>query len=363
MKRIPAAALVAGIGLSAVLLPSSPALAKGPTGLRIEGPGLAHPYERSIVTEGDTTAADQAFIEATQMWSLGAHDLCRLPSPPRGNLGEKYLLNWAAGVVTERYGVNTVKTVSEAFYPAAREGAISHVSAIQGVTSGGWFRAERTAQAQWDAVLTDLRKPTGSGWAREGRDLTIRGSGLFRSIGVRDPTAETDLYLSFADAVLGMALWSGSGTCRESAAPTQALGPKYTITWTVSDPSNPNTDTQAWGVQDVYLGAAGGPVIFDHAGSMMNGDSGWFRPGPAFATAWQKLGLKTSGATDRTAASLAPSTAATPVPLVGVAAAKQTAAGPRSSKDAWAWVVLGGSAALIAAAVAVTYTRRRRPTV
>jgi hypothetical protein len=360
MKRILAVALVTGVGVSAVLLSSSPALAKGPTGLRIEGPGLARPYERSIITEGETSAADQAFVEATQMWSLGAHSLCRLPSPPRGNLREKYVLTWAAGVVTARYGANTVKSaVSEDFYPAARGGAITRVSAIRGVTSGGWFRADRTARTQWDAVLTDLRKPTGSGEAREGRDLTIRGPGLSRSIGVRDRTAETDLYLSFADAALGMALWSGTGTCRGSAAPAQALGPKYTITWTVSDPGNPDAETQTWGVQDVYLDAAGGPVIFDYAGSMMSGDSGWFRPGPAFATAWQGLGLP-SVATDRTAGSPAPSTAATPVPLVGVAAAKQTTARSQSSNEVWAWVLISGCGALVTAAIAVTYGRRRR---
>ena len=354
MKRLAAVVVVAGISLSAVLLPSSPALAKGPTGLRIEGPGLTRPYERSIVTEGETAAADQAkaFVEAAQMWSLGAHYLCRLPSAPRGDLGEKYVLTWAPRVVTKRYDVDKVTAaVPMDFYPAALGGAVTDVPAIRGVASGGWFRADGNVRTNWDAVLADVGKSGGSGVAREGRDLTIRGPGLSRSIGIVDPTSDTDPYLSFADqSGLGMELWSGAGTCRESAAPTQALGPKFTVTWTVGDPANPESETQIWGVQDVYLDAAGGPVIFDHAGSMINGDSGWFRPGSALPGAWQKLGLQTGS--DRTAARPVRST---PAPGVDVAAA---AARSGSSSYVWAWFVLG--AVLVAIALAITYARRRR---
>lgn len=348
MKRVAAVALAAGVGLGAVLLPASPAFAKGPTGLRIEGPGLARPYERSIVTEGETSAADQAFVEATQMWSLGAQYLCRLPSPPHGDLGGKYVLTWAPSVLTKRYAIDKVKAaVSVDFYPAAVGGAVTDVPAIRGVTSGGWFRADANVRTYWDAVLADLGRSTG------GRDLTLRGPGVSRSIGVGDPTAETNPYLSFADlSGLGVVFWSGAGTCRQPAAPTQVLGPKYTITWTVGDPGNPDSDTQVWGVQDVYLDAAGGPVIFDHAGSMMNGSSGWFRPGSAFVVAWQRLGLK--AASDRATASPAPSTAA---PVANVASAGTTAADSGSST--WAWIVFG--AVVVAAPLVITFALRRRP--
>jgi hypothetical protein len=130
------------------------------------------------------------------------------------------------------------------------------------------------------------------------------------------------------------------------AAPTDRLGPRYTITWTFPDDSGTDRGIR----QYVYPYAATGPVTFMPTGQPIFKDrtiGGWYQATDSLRQQLISLGLP-----DRTALG----SAASPAP----APASPQPAPPASPPAAWPGVVAAVAGLLLLVAGAAVVLRRRR---
>jgi hypothetical protein len=154
-----------------------------------------------------------------------------------------------------------------------------------------------------------------------GGPITLRGDG--------EPGSGTDLGM-LAEGAGVFAVMFDDGGGRLDAAPTDRLGPRYTITWTFADDLGKGRKVR----QHVYPYAAGGPVTFMPAGQPVfdtNTTGGWYQGFDALRAQLIELGLPNRGpltpAKPKTtpAPTPAPATTASPAPawlrLAAVAAA------------------------------------------
>jgi hypothetical protein len=139
-------------------------------------------------------------------------------------------------------------------------------------------------------------------------------------------------------------------------APTADLGPPLTVTWRVQGPARRDA-AGGWRsgmkleiVQDLYLYAAGGPLLHTAAGQQASDDwrtrGGWFAAAPELLTKLQALGVP-----ERSVLTGSPS--------------DPTATTPDATDDSaerWDWMppAAGVAAVLVVGAGVATVVRRRR---
>jgi hypothetical protein len=176
-----------------------------------------------------------------------------------------------------------------------------------------------------------------------GGPVTLRGDG--------EPGSSTDLGMLAQGTGLYATVFGEDPGAVLGAAPTDRLGPRYTITWTFPDPAG-GKDRKLR--QRVYPYAAGGPVSFTLAGQAVldtTSTGGWYQGFDGLRAQLIELGLPNRKP-------LAPAAAATPAPAAPAPASPQRA--PASAPSA-AWprvaAVVAGLLVLVAAA-AVPLRRR-----
>jgi hypothetical protein len=135
------------------------------------------------------------------------------------------------------------------------------------------------------------------------------------------------------------------------AAPTERLGPRYTVTWRFPDPAGGKDHKVR---QRVWPYAAGGPVSFTPAGQAVldtTSSGGWYQGFDGLRAQLIELGLPNRKP-------LAPAATATPAPAAPAPASPQPAPATAPSA-AWprAAAVVAGLLVLVAAA-AVSLRRR-----
>jgi hypothetical protein len=178
-----------------------------------------------------------------------------------------------------------------------------------------------------------------------GGPITLRGDG--------EPGSGTDLGMLADGAGLFAVMFDDSTGGRLNAAPTDRLGPRYTITWTFPDP-NGGKDRKVR--QHVYPYAAGGPVTFMPAGQAIfdtTTTGGWYQGFEAFRQQLIDLGLP-----NRNPFAPAPTAKSAPSP----APANPQPAATSTSSPAPAWPRIAAVAAgLLLLATAAALTLRHRP--
>jgi hypothetical protein len=172
-----------------------------------------------------------------------------------------------------------------------------------------------------------------------GGPITLKGDG--------EPGSGTDLgMLAEGAGVFTVLFQDGGGGL--TAAPTDRLGPRYTITWMFADDVGKGREVR----QHVYPYAAGGPVTFMPAGQPVfdtETAGGWYQGFDGFRAQLIELGLPNR-------APLTPAPKATPAPAP---ASPEPAPAAPASAPAWprlAAVVTGFL--LLAAGAALTLRRR-----
>jgi hypothetical protein len=177
-----------------------------------------------------------------------------------------------------------------------------------------------------------------------GGPITLKGNG--------EPGSSTDLGMLAQGSGLYTVVFGDDPNAVLKAAPTDRLGPRYTIAWTFPDP-NGGKDRKV--IQHVYPYAAGGPVTFTPAGQPvldMTTRGGWYQGFDGFRTQLIELGLPNHKP-------LAPATkpaAPTPAP-----ASPQPTPAATPSSPAPAWPRMAAVAAIflaLAAGTALTVRRR-----
>jgi hypothetical protein len=194
------------------------------------------------------------------------------------------------------------------------------------------------------AATIDGSGPGGPGNGPNG-PIVLRGDG--------EPGSGTDLGTLADLSGLFPAMFGQSPDPMLEASPTNRLGPRYTITWTIPD----GTGTAKKVRQAVYPYAAGGPVTYTKPGQPVfdqNTRGGWYKASDALREHLISLGLPNkapvAGASDSSAGSAARGSSASPAPARPVAAAPAV----------WPRVLVGGVlAVLLIAGTAVVFLRRR----
>jgi hypothetical protein len=169
-----------------------------------------------------------------------------------------------------------------------------------------------------------------------GGPITLRGGG--------EPGSSTDLGMLAEGTGLYAAVFDPVSGGVVKAAPTDRLGPRYTITWTFPDPAG-GKDRKLR--QRVWPYAAGGPVSFTPAGQAVldtTSIGGWYQGFGGLRVQLIELGLP-----DRKP--LAPAVAATPAPPAPInpqptPATAQSGAWPRVAASVAGFLVLAGAAAV-----------------
>jgi hypothetical protein len=138
-----------------------------------------------------------------------------------------------------------------------------------------------------------------------GGPITLRGDG--------EPGSGTDLGM-LAEGAGVFAVMFEDGSEALPAAPTDRLGPRYTITWTFPDP-NGGKDRKVR--QHVYPYAAGGPVTFMPPGQPVfdtQTTGGWYQGFDGLRAQLIDLGLPNREPLTPTAPATKPQSPATPQP-------------------------------------------------
>jgi len=158
-----------------------------------------------------------------------------------------------------------------------------------------------------------------------GGPITLRGDG--------EPGSGTDLGMLAEGSGMNAVVFGADPGAILKAAPTDRLGPRYTITWTFPDPDG-GKDQQVR--QHVYPYAAGGPVTFTPAGQPVfdtTTTGGWYQGFDGLRAQLIELGLPNRDP-------LAPGTKATP------ATPAPPPAWPRLAAVVIGFLVLAAGAAL-----------------
>src|SRR6476469_4356665 len=185
-----------------------------------------------------------------------------------------------------------------------------------------------------------------------GRPIVVSGNGEPGEQGRLASLAEqTGLFTVMFGAGASI---SGPAPARLHSPPPKAtLGPRYTLVYTVPGVT-PRPGKQFGRVrQDLYPGAAGGPVIYTPPGQQGFGGpltvTGWLRGRPQLTRTLAELGVPTAAGTQAAQ------------PIRRAAAAHPAAAHPAAARIP-GWII--SSAAVIVAAAfagAVLWLRRRKP--
>jgi hypothetical protein len=174
-----------------------------------------------------------------------------------------------------------------------------------------------------------------------GGPITLKGDG--------EPGSGTDLgMLADGAGVFAVMFEDGGGGLK--AAPTDRLGPRYTITWTFPDP-NGGKDRKVR--QHLYPYAAGGPVTFMPPGQPVldtKTAGGWYQGFDALRAQLIDLGLPNR----------APLTPATPkaTPTPAPATPQPAPATPATPAPAWPRLAAVAAGLLVLTAAAVLTLRR-----
>jgi len=171
-----------------------------------------------------------------------------------------------------------------------------------------------------------------------GGPITVRGDG--------EPGSGTDLgMLADGAGVFAVMFEDGGGGLK--AAPTDRLGPRYTIAWTFADDSGNDRKVR----QHVYPYAAGGPVTFMPAGQPVfdtTTTGGWYQGFDGFRQQLIDLGLPNRNP-------LQPAPTPKPAPASPQPAATST---PPSPAPAWPRIAAVAAGILLATAAALTLRHR-----
>ncbi|HEX8134344.1 MAG TPA: hypothetical protein VF880_13065 [Actinomycetes bacterium] len=177
-----------------------------------------------------------------------------------------------------------------------------------------------------------------------GGPITLKGNG--------EPGSSTDLGMLAEGSGLYTVVFDSGTNAILPAAPTDRLGPRYTITWTFPDPEG-GKDRKV--VQHVYPYAAGGPVTFMPAGQPvldMTTRGGWYQGFDGFRAQLIELGLHNRKPLTPATKPAAPTPApASPQPTPAATPSSPAPAWPRLAAVAAIFLVLAAGAA---------YTLRRR---
>jgi hypothetical protein len=176
-----------------------------------------------------------------------------------------------------------------------------------------------------------------------GGPISLRGDG--------EPGSSTDLGMLAQGTGLYAVVFGGDPGTVLKVAPTDRLGPRYTITWTFPDPAGGKDRTLR---QRVWPYAAGGPVSFTPAGQPVLDTTtrgGWYQGFDGLRAQLVELGLPNRKP-------LAPATA--PPAPAGPAPATRQPAPATAPSAAWPRVaaVVVGLLVLVAAAAGVLLRRR-----
>jgi hypothetical protein len=175
--------------------------------------------------------------------------------------------------------------------------------------------------------------------------ITLKGNG--------EPGSSTDLGMLAEGSGLYTVVFDSGTNAILPAAPTDRLGPRYTITWIFPDPEG-GKDRKV--IQHVYPYAAGGPVTFIPAGQPvldMTTRGGWYQGFDGFRVQLIELGLPNR-------APLAPATPAAKAPSPAPAN-PQPAPAATAPSPAPVWPRLAAVAAIfLALAAGTALTLRRR---
>jgi hypothetical protein len=178
-----------------------------------------------------------------------------------------------------------------------------------------------------------------------GGPVTLRGDG--------EPGSSTDLGMLAQGTGLYAAVFDPDSGGVVKAAPTDRLGPRYTITWTFPDPAG-GKDRKVR--QRVWPYAAGGPVSFTPAGQAVldtTSIGGWYQGFDGLRVQLIELGLPNRKP-------LAPAATVTAAPAAPAPPSPQPAPAPATAQSA-AWPRVAASVAgflVLAAAAAVSLRRR-----
>jgi hypothetical protein len=202
------------------------------------------------------------------------------------------------------------------------------------------------------AVLL-LAVPTAA-QAKGATAATIDGGGPGGPIslgGDGEPGSPTDLGMLAQGTGLYAVVFGGDPGAVLQAAPTDRLGPGYTITWTFPDPAGGKERKLR---QHVWPYAAGGPVSFTPAGQPVldtTSSGGWYQGFDGLRAQLIELGLPNRKP-------LAPAVTATPAPAAPAPASPRPT--PATGQSA-AWPRVAALAAgLLVLAAAAAVARRRR---
>jgi hypothetical protein len=172
-----------------------------------------------------------------------------------------------------------------------------------------------------------------------GGPITLKGDG--------EPGSSTDLGMLAQGSGLYTVVFDDNPNAVLKAAPTDRLGPRYTITWAFPDPEG-GKDRKV--IQHVYPYAAGGPVTFMPPGQPvldMTTRGGWYQGFDGFRAQLIELGLP-----NRKPLASAPKPApATPQPTPAATSSPPAPAWPR---------IAAVVAVLLALAAGTALTVRRR---
>jgi hypothetical protein len=175
-----------------------------------------------------------------------------------------------------------------------------------------------------------------------GGPITLKGDG--------EPGSGTDLGMLAEGSGMNAVAFDQGSSAVTKAAPTDRLGPRYTITWTFPDPGG-GKDRQVR--QHVYPYAAGGPVTFTPAGQQVLDitiTGGWYQGYDGFRAQLIELGLPNR----------APLTPATPkaTPTPSPASPQPAPATSASPPPAWPRLAAVATIFLVLAAGAALALRR-----
>jgi len=176
-----------------------------------------------------------------------------------------------------------------------------------------------------------------------GGPITLGGDG--------EPGSGTDLGMLAQGSGLYTVVFGDDPGAVLKAAPTDRLGPRYTITWTFPDP-NGGKDQKVR--QRVYPYAAGGPVTFTPAGQPVldiTTGSGWYQGFDGFRAQLIELGLPNRDP-------LTSATPASPAPSPAPASPEPAPATPASPPPAWPRLAAVVAGLLVLAAGAALALRR-----
>lgn len=228
MRRL----LMGAVFVAILILTTSPALAKGPEGATITGPGIDEPILIKGNGEPSSGTAFGQFVAASGFWQLvfaadgDGRDPSLLPAAPTDELGEPYTIVWHLADAR----------VESIAYPHAAGGSLTYiepgvvVSGFDRTTEGGWFRTPEplapmldrygvTMSAQpVDATATTTPPPTTTARVVQTAEGVAPPASV-PAVAAADSVVPRVLVAGPALAALGTGIWATRRRLRRVSAP------------------------------------------------------------------------------------------------------------------------------------------------